>query len=373
MPSKPLQHCHAIVALAFESKDARQSFVEKLAGPAGLDATSIESFTHEDRPAAIIHLRHRARGANMHDISRRLAKAARVAGVEYQVIHEPKGFSVKRPELEEDYRPRATTEPTDPVRADWTQVGTVGGPDVPFQGALRVPLLGAVDSEWLAALGEVAVGTDVLDAIVEDATLYVPDPWRNEPALTQAGEARHVLREAVTQFLNLVNDEYANRTTPHDVKNDRKAFDALVTGAMQLVASTPGSPGRPYAFSELIFEWRTGVGVQSRESVSRHAMRTPPATEEERDAAIDGIVRQAAEVVARRGERRAALVFTSWVGDEPWVVVHVCDRERAETRQTPVTLQVSDQNVASLKARWESVPDRGRFRAMQNALQATTG
>lgn len=368
MPSKPLQHCHAIVALAFEDKRARQSFVEKLAGPAGLDATSIESFTHGDSPAAIIHLRHRARGANMHDISRRLAKAARVAGVEYQVIHEPKGFSVKRPELEEGYRPRATTEPTDPVRADWTQVGTVGGPDAPFQGALRVPLIGPVNAEWLAALAEVAVGTDVLEAIVEDATLYVPDSWRGESALTQAGEARHVLREAVTQFLNLVNAGHANRITPAHVKDNRKVFDTLVKGAVQYVASAPGSPGRPYAFSELIFEWRTGVGVQSRESVGRHAMRTPPATEEDRDAAIDGIVRQAAEVLARRGEKRAALVFTSWVGGEPWVVVHVCDREQAVTRQTPLVVHVSDDNVATLKARWETVDDRGRFRALRDAL-----
>jgi hypothetical protein len=64
-----------------------------------------------------------------------------------------------------------------------------------------------VDDEWLAALADVAAGTDALEGFVEDGALLVPDPWRGEAAPTQAGEARQTLREAVTRHLNAVNDQ----------------------------------------------------------------------------------------------------------------------------------------------------------------------
>jgi hypothetical protein len=382
MPSKDLQHCHALVALAFADDEARRNLVSTLAGRASIDARAIENFTHDGRPAAVIHMRYRARGANMNDMPGRLQTAAKAAGVEYEVIQEPKGFSVKRPELEQDFPRRNTTEPTGPVQADWSQASSITGPDAPFQGALRVPLIGPVDEEWLAALDDVRTGTDVLEAEVEDAALYVPDPWKDEPALTQAGEARHTLREAATKFVNLVNDQHAHRTTPDHVREARRTFDALVKGAVQHVESrAPALAGEPNPLLHLIYECRTGVGIQSgdglshelavgvwRAEASGRIRLTPPDSIEERDAAIDRLVQRAAEVVAGRGKPRVALVFTSWVDDEPWAVVHVCDRERSVTRQTPLVVQVSDDNVATLKTRWETVNDRGRFRALQETI-----
>ena len=290
---------------------------------------------------------------------------------------------MKRPELEQEVPRRATTEPTDPVQADWTQVSSVTGADAPFQGAVRVPLLGPVDEDWLAALEVVQAVTDVLTTEVEDAALFVPDPWRDEPALTQAGKARHALREAVIQFLNVVNDEHANRTTPDHAKDNRKAFDALVKGAIQHVQAWVPGLGGPNEICTLIYAWQPGVGVSHGVGFTHGAAvgvyrpdefgrlkLSPPDSVEERDAAIDKLVQLAAADVAKRGKPRAALIFTSWVEDQPWAVVHVCDRERAVTRQTPLVVRISDNNVATLKTSWETVDDpHRRFRALQEALR----
>jgi len=359
--SKDLQHCHALVALVFNDEDDRSSLVSTLMGHMNLDATSVDRFMHEGRPGAVIHMRYRARGANMNDMPRRLAAAAKAADVEYEVLHEPRGFSVKRPELEQDVPPRATTEPTEPIQADWTQATDVHGPDAPFQGALRVPLLGSVDDEWLAAVDDVAAGSDVLDVIVEGAMLYAPDPWRGEPVLTQAGEARHTLREAVTKFLNLVNHHYLYRVgRPAD-----DDFQAMTDAALAYPVSKPEQ--LPCLIRQYVHEGERRHSAASPAG-PRGSLDARPASAEQRDAAVDEVIAGGAHWARIHGRddgtERAALIFRSWDGDIPWLVVHVFERGgRTATWQASVTAWPPEDDLA-----WQEADDHGRFSALAAAL-----
>lgn len=357
--SKDLQHCHALVALVFNDEDDRSSLVSTLMGRMNLDATSVDRFTHEGRPGAVIHMRYRARGANMTDMPRRLAAAAKAADVEYEVLHAPSGFSVKRPELEQDVPPRATTEPTEPIQADWTQATDVHGPDAPFQGALRVRLLGSVDDEWLAALDDVAAGSDVLDVIVEGAMLYAPDPWRGEPVLTQAGEARHTLREEITKFLNLVNDHYLYRVgrPPED------DFQAMTVAALAYPTLKPEL--LPCVIRQFTHE---GQRLHSAGNHAGKRIDSPPATRQERDEMLDEMIDAAAHTARLDsrddGTEREALIFRSWDGDIPWLVVHVFERGgRTATWQASVTAWPPEDDLA-----WQEADDHDRFSALATAL-----
>jgi hypothetical protein len=363
--AKDLLHFHALVAVAFKDAEARRRLVDTLAGRANLDATAVETYTHDDgRPAAVIHLRYRARGANLNDMPRRLAAAASASKVAYEIVQEPRGFAIRRPELEEDHPPPARAEPTDPVRADWSRAVTAQDPDTPIEAALRVELAGPVDDVWLAAFDDVTAATDALDAAVVDSALYVPDPWRGESVLTQAGEPRQTLQEAVTKFLNLVNDQWQFRVGRPDAAAD--TFEALT-------ATTLAWPQRPH------YDAAGGLVIWPYERDGRRGFTSaavaapgwvpwpqrgpvPPATRQERDAQIDRTLADAAgrmQQARRDGADRAAVLFPSWVGDERWLVAHVVERSgRSATWQAPLP-EGWDGAVD-----WQEVPDRGRFGAL---------
>jgi hypothetical protein len=381
--SKPLQHCHALVAVAFESEDARKKLVAMLAGKASLEAELVESYTHEGQPAAIIHVRYRARGANMNDVPRRLEAAASAANVELRVLHEPVGFSIKRPDLEQSHPAPEPTQPTEPVQADLLNATTVAGVNAPFEGALQVPLVGSLDDEWLRALDYVRAGTDVLEAVVEDDALYVPDPWRGQPVVTGSGDVRQRLREEVVKFLNLVNADWRTRTAPHR-ETAEDTFEALSAHVLSRpsAARLPIARGTPRpagvywprkrdsdARYHITWRFLPNRGERSwRQQQAGEPAIVPPATDEERDAAVDKLIAEGVRVIrlAVRDDEanRGAVLFRGWVGAEPWLVAHVFERGRSQTWTAPEPHNPdSEEDVA-----WQEIEDDGRFAALTKAL-----